>query len=368
MTWTSENFDEAVQAVAAWDIFGASPLRVPEHRSDFESFATRLQATRLIGPLLAAAEVGDIELAAELEADLITRHEAALLWCIELEVRLLEAREWFDADGEIEFRVIKGPAIAYLDALNPSMRTFADIDLLIRSSDIDRAVLILEQRGAARPWSQRRPNWDRRFAKSVTMTFGDGIQFDLHRMLVDGVFGHRIPLERLFTSADAFEIGGVTFQTLGAVHRLLHSASHLLLGSSVPALMNLRDLAGYLGDDRLTPNLVVFEAQQWRGETVLALALDQVTKRVATIPPIWAEWRSSFEPDQRDVNLIRRHRSEGSNFGRAKLDVLVELPALRDVAAYATALAWPSRQHLESRGLRRRDSLRPLLSLGTGGR
>ena len=57
--------------------------------------------------------------------------------------------------------------------------------------------------------------------------------------------------------------------------------------------------------------------------------------------------------------MIGRHRQEGSSLGRAKLDVARELP-FRDRVAYLTALAWPSRAHLESRSLRRRDALASL--------
>ncbi len=362
MSWTSERFEDAIRAIAAWDLPGAPELSVPDGPDDFEPFARQLQATRLIGPFLAAAAFGDIELPAKLEADLVTRQEAALSWCIELEVRLLEVSEWFDAAGGIEVRVIKGPAIASLDALNPSLRTFADIDMLILASDIDRAVAILERHGATRPWVQRRPGWDRRFAKTVTMTFGDGIEFDLHRMLADGVHGHRIPVKRLFDSPEVFDIGGVAFKAMSPVHRMLHSAYHLLLGSTEPPLMNLRDLAIYLGDDRIDPDVVVSEVQRWQGEAVLAKAIDLVAERLAVVPQDWFEWRSSFTPDPHDVALISRHRSEGSSFGRAKLDVLRELPALRDKAGYLAALVWPCPEHLASRGLQRRDSLKPLLS------
>ena len=195
-------------------------------------FAERLQQTRLIGPLLAAAASGEAELSPELEADLVERQHRALLWCIHLEVRLLEVREWFDAAGGIRHLVIKGPAVAHLDALDPSVRTFADIDLLVAGDDIDRAVDVLQRHETSVPWAERRPGFDRRFAKSTTRTFADGVELDLHRTLADGVHGHRIPLDRLFEHPDRFEIGGVPFGALSPTHRLLHAAYHLLLGSA----------------------------------------------------------------------------------------------------------------------------------------
>ena len=60
--------------------------------------------------------------------------------------------------------------------------------------------------------------------------------------------------------------------------------------------------------------------------------------------------------------MVERHRNEGSSLGRAKLDVAREM-SLRDKAAYLTALAWPSRAHLEDRSLRRSDVLKSLVEV-----
>mgnify|MGYP003525447012 FL=1 len=361
MTATVASPETALQAIAAWGLPGASGIELPPE-SDEPGFAGRLQQTRLTGPLLAAAASGDVELSPELEADLVERQHGALLWCIQLEVRLLEVRKAFDAAGGVEHLVIKGPAIAHLDALDPSVRTFADVDLLVAAHDIDRAVAVLTAMGGTLPWAERRNGFDRRFAKSVTPTLPDGVEFDLHRTPADGVFGHRIPLDRLFADPDHFEIGGVSFGALSSKHRLLHSAYHLLLGSPQPALMNLRDLAGYLANGELGPDVVVPEAELWRGGAVLAMAVDLVAERLGVKVPAWTEWRAGYRLVPDEVEMVERHRREGSSLGRAKLDVAREM-SLRDRAAYLTALAWPSKAHLEDRSLRRRDALASLIGV-----
>ena len=361
MTAPAGSAEASLRSIAAWGLPGAPEIHLPS-LSEQPSFAGQLQQTRLIGPLLAAAACGDMELPEELEADLVERQHGALLWCIQLEVRLLEVREAFDAVGGIEHLVIKGPAIAHLDALDPSVRTFADIDLLVAAHDLDQAVAILVAMGTTVPWAERRKGFDRRFAKSVTATFPEGMEFDLHRTLADGVFGHRIPLDRLFEHPDQLMIGGVGFGVLNRTHRLLHSAYHLLLGSPQPTLMNLRDLAGYLSEEDLKPDLVVPEAQLWRGRVVLAMAIDLVVERLGVEVSEWAAWRADYRPDPAEVEMVERHRNEGSSLGRAKLDVAREM-SLRDKAAYLTALAWPSRAHLEDRSLRRRDALASLVEV-----
>ncbi|MCB0884735.1 MAG: nucleotidyltransferase family protein [Propionibacteriaceae bacterium] len=356
-----DSMEASLRSIAAWGLPGAEQIELPPDPEEL-GFASRLQQTRLIGPLLAASASGEVELPADLEADLVERQHGALLWCIQLESRLMEVREAFDSAGGIEHLVIKGPAIAHLDALDPSVRTFADIDLLVAGRDIDRAVEIIRAGGAGAPWAERRKGFDRRFAKSVTGTLPDGVEFDLHRTLADGVFGHRIPLDRLFAQPDHLDIGGVRFGALSPTHRLLHSAYHLLLGSPEPALMNLRDLGGYLADPTLDPDMVVPEAERWRGGAVLAMAIDLVRERLGIDVPAWAEWRTSYRFDHDEFEMIARHRREGSSLGRAKLDVARELP-LRDKVAYLTALAWPQKAHLADRSLTRRDSLESLVDV-----
>lgn len=365
--WTPDDQAASLRTVAIWG-YVDSEIRVPIDPAAFPGYAAALQTSRLIGPLLAAAAVGEVDVPDVLRADLIERQQAALAWCIQLEVRLLEIREWFDDAGGIEHRVIKGPAIAHLDALEPSLRTFADVDLLIAADDIDQAVRILMERGATRPWAERRPGFDRRFAKSVTITCADGVEVDVHRTLADGVFGHRIPLDDLFRRSDSFDIGGITFRALDPTDRMLHTAYHLLLGSPEPKLMSLRDMVGYLHGDTaagglsetlLGVDVVTERARQWGGEAVLAMSIDQVGQHLgAQMPEPWSRWRADYRLNEADRTLIERHRGEGSSFGPAKFDLVRDLEGVRTRLAYLMAVAWPSRDHLESRGLNRRDMIR----------
>lgn len=69
----------------------------------------------------------------------------------------------------------------------------------------------------------------------------------------------------------------MSFGALSLTHRLLHSAYHLLLGSPQPALMNLRDLAGYLANGGLAPEVVA------------------PRRRCGAAAPCW-RWRSTWSP------------------------------------------------------------------------
>lgn len=352
--------DEALRAIAVHHLGVPVELGVPPRE---ESLVRTAEAERLLGPLYDASINGVIELTDAAQELLVERLKATMAWCLHLETRLLELRAEFAAAGGVDTLLLKGSAIAYLDEDDPVLRSSSDVDLLVRGEHMDRAVEVLERLGATRPWPQRRSGFDRRFAKSVTMTMADGVEVDLHRSLCDGVHGHRIPLEQLFANAEELTIGGEQVGALCRTHRMLHAAYHAMLGSSSPRLLSLRDLAGYLAAPDLGPECVVPIARQWQGEAVLHLAVRTTLGSLAVWAPAWDAWVRTTEVDSNERAIIDRQQREGSSFGRAKLDLWREL-GLRDQAAYARALLWPSTEHLSARHQRRSDPLRAMLRSG----
>lgn len=353
------SLDHVLRAVSVHHLPGAP--RIPDlsaaqpHPVDPQELVRRAEGEKLLGSLQAAVTSGLLELPSDALDLLAQRHRATMAWCLRIEARLVETERWFREEGGVEHLVIKGSAIAHLDEPDPSMRSFADADLLVAGRDIDRAVAALARHGATRPWPQRRRGFDRRFAKSVTMTSNGGIEIDLHRTLCDGVFGVRMPLDELFDRAECFTLGGEQMGALSRPHRLLHAAYHAVLGSSAPALYSLRDLAGYLSSPELAPGAIVPVVQRWRGEAVLAAAVRATLGELQFDAGDWPGWLADVRVDPDERELVRRQRTEGSSIGPAKLDMWRELPGVRLKAAYARAVLWPSSAHLSSRGLTRRQ-------------
>lgn len=350
----SPSADELLRAVAVHGLPGAPELQDLSSEAwaglDPLALVSLAESERLLGALQFAVASGALALPATAAGVLAERQAATMAWCLKLEVRLLELREWFAEAGGVRHRVIKGPAVAHLDEADPSLRSFADLDVLVAAEHVDRAVAVLERHGARRPWPERRPGFDRRFAKSVTMTCPDGIEVDLHRTLCDGVYGVRIPLGDLFEAPDRFHLGGTTVPALSRPHRLVHAAYHAVLGSPAPRLHSLRDIARYLASADLTPEAVRPVARRWRGEAVLTTAVAAALDALPFAAPAWEEWRTEIRVDPREKELVGRSRAEGSSLGPAKLDMWRELPGLRRKALYAAAVLWPTRAHLEARG------------------
>ncbi len=282
--------------VAAWLLPGAVPLDQPADDDEAMELVDRAIGARMVGPLVLAVEHGGLWLPDDQQAQLADAHEAAMQWCVHLEQRLLEMVDQFDR-ARIDVMVIKGPAVAHLDEPDPALRSFGDLDLLVRSADLDRAVALLQGNGARRRIPEHRPGFDRRFEKSVGLTGRDHVEFDLHRTLCRGPLGVRIPLDDLFRSPESFEVGGVTLRALAPVHRALHAAYHAVVGSPEPPLHSLRDLAGYLARPDLGPDLVAEEARRWGGETVLGEAVRATLVRLPFAAPApWREWADGYTP------------------------------------------------------------------------
>lgn len=349
---------DLVRRLAGWMLPGSSPLQSPDP-PDALRLVREAASRQMLGPLALAVRSGEIELPEQAEADLRERHRATLWWCLQIESRLLELRERFDAAGGIEHLVIKGSAVAHLDEADPSLRSFADLDLLVRGADIDQVVAVLAEMGATRPWAERRPGYDRRFAKSVTMTCDDGVEIDLHRSLCDGVHGFRIPRDRIFDRRTSFELGGVSVDAPCSVHRFLHAAYHAVLGSPAPKLSSLRDLGGYMARPDLPVQEVVAEAERWRGAPVLAVAVAETIDTLSLDLPQWSAWATSLQPSTRESRIVRRQRREGSSLGWGKVSALREVEGFGDRIAYGVGLGFPTHEHLRSRNMRRLDLLVP---------
>ena len=304
-----------------------------------EPLASLAAGHRVLGPtLLAVLECGR-DVPRLIEA-LVGRLQGAMAWCLELELRLLEVADWFDEAGGVEFLVLKGPAVAHLDEIDPSLRSFADLDLLIHERDMDRAIAALERHGAVRRIPQRRPGFDRRFVKGVGMTCPDGIEIDVHRTLCVGALGFRIPLEELFVHPAHFTVGGRQYSALRLEHRALHAAYHAVVGSPEPALHTLRDLAQYLSCPSVTIDRLADEAERWGGLAVLHQAALATFDTLRTDLIDWRTWAASVVPSRRDLRIIEQSRRAA----RWPID----LPMLRELgpvagAAYVWAVAVPAK-------------------------
>lgn len=338
---SSDTADAVLRAAASAGLPGAPlTVEVPDD-VDVDMLVGLATTEGLLGPLLAALP----DDAVELRERVLAAHGPAMVWCLMLEQRLLDIDDWFTDAGQVPYLVLKGPVVAHLDEVDPSMRSFADVDILIPASHMDRALRVLADHGARRRIPEHHKGFDRRFTKGVGLTCDDGIEIDVHRTLCFGALGERIPLGDLFSGTDRFDVGGRSIEALSVPNRALHTAYHGVVGSSARRLRTLRDLAGYLV--RLQPDELVRLARRWRGETVLHAAVSAMFDSLDFDAPAWRDWATTFAPVPADLELIEASLYESP----APFDVpfLREL-GWRDRIAYVWGVAMPSQETLESRG------------------
>src|SRR5207245_8281909 len=141
---------------------------------------------RITGFAVGAMEAGWLKLSNEQEAGLLDAHREAMLPPLGVERGLLELAPEFERAG-VEFLVLKGPAVAHTVYPDPSWRYFADLDLLVRPQDWQRACGLLVGLGFQRDHPEPCPGFVERFggAPAFRRSSGGG-EVDLHRTLAVG--------------------------------------------------------------------------------------------------------------------------------------------------------------------------------------
>lgn len=351
-----------LRGIACADLSGANAVlpTAPLDDADFDRLLQSARVSRLLGLLAANVDAGRLPVT-DAQADLAyDQAAAAIRGDLRREALLLDASAWFRTAG-IEFRVLKGPAIAHLDERDPVQRSFGDIDLLIRGSQFPSAVEILNAQGFDRVFPEPRPGFDGRFSKGVCVR-RDSEELDLHRTLAPGPFGMRIPVDELWDRPSTFTIEAVEFESLPADLRLLHAAYHAILGGAAPRLAALRDVALLATSGDADVERVLSTAQRWQGTIVVRRALEAVRDAFGLD---LAELRQALPqpPDPRwQRHALRNYGANSGRYARQAAASLTAIDGFADRLRYLRALALPQPSYVADRYGGR------LARLGRGGR
>ena len=124
----------------------------------------------------------------------------------------------------VDFRLLKGVALAHGVYADPASRALVDGDLVVEPGSIGAAVCAVGALGGRRFVPELRPGFDARFGKDIPMIV-DGVAIDLHRTLISGPYGVTLPVDRLFRACRPVVIGGCQLPALDVVDAYLHAAS-----------------------------------------------------------------------------------------------------------------------------------------------
>lgn len=304
---------------------------------------------RMTGLLVSAILDQALPATAEQAEEAQRAHRAFMVTALTLEATLVKTAALLDEAG-IEYRVLKGTGVAHLDYPYPWLRSFGDIDLLVRSSQYDHAVEALVAAGHRRNFPEPRPGFDRRFGKGSCLIGPGGHEIDLHRTLAMGPYGLRVHLDDLWRRSSTFELAGRLFQALGPEERFLHGCFHAVLGNSPPRLVPLRDVAQMQLTRPLDIDLIHFLSSSWGADAVVAravrLAADALGLESDT--PL-TRWALEFTPDRRDRQSLAVYSRAAQSYAAKSFAAVRAISGIRDKAAFVFSLAFPNRRYLEQR-------------------
>ncbi len=273
MTTADPTSLDLLRAVAAHGLPGAPPLpALPSDPQRWREMVALAERQRVLGLLVAVAEQHGLTDDEGRWSELLDLHRH---WCthdLRLERLLLRVADRLDGEG-IDYVVLKGPALAHSRYRDPSLRLFADLDLLVPIGTGHRrrrqpSEILLD---AHPELPELRAGFDDRFGKEVMLRTPassdapDGFEIDLHRTLVAGALGLTIPLDPLFDDTGALVLGGRLLPTLGPVPTLLAACYQASISDNPPRLAAARDLAQIITDDPPALDEVLAEARRWQG-------------------------------------------------------------------------------------------------------
>jgi hypothetical protein len=344
------SLDAKLAALAGYGLAGCrrSLPGTPLLETEWIAFLDSAVGQRLIG-LLAAAIVDEAFPVSDSQYETAaTVHTEVAALAVSLERLLLQVAERLTVEG-IEVRVLKGPALAHIDYPEPALRSFSDIDLLVRTADFGSAIAVLEAAGGRRNVPEIRPGFDRRFGKGATVSMPGGLEVDLHRTFVAGPLGLTIDLDELFASSTLFELADRKLEGLAAEERFLQICFNAGLGRPA-GLHALRDVAQFALAEELDLDRVFDLARRWQAQAVVARAVNLTwsTLDLADSVPLSA-WAGRYRPQLREARVLNAYVGGDQSYTRQALAAIRVIPRGRDRLAYARALLFPGPAHLEAR-------------------
>ena len=163
---SEERTDQLVRAIAG---FGLAPEVITDPVAltplEWDRVFDRVRAERITGLAVDTVAAGSLQLSEEQAADLYAAHRDAMAWCLLIERKLVGLVESFEMEG-IAYAVLKGASIAHRCYPEPCLRSFCDLDLLVRTGDYERACALLERLGHRRRRPEPRPGFEVRFGKA----------------------------------------------------------------------------------------------------------------------------------------------------------------------------------------------------------
>lgn len=325
----------------------SAPTGIAFVASSWDGLFRALVEQRIVALALAAVESGVMHVTEAQHGELAEAVTQSAISMLELEHLLIDVAAVLGHAG-IEYRVLKGPAVARLDYRNPALREFGDVDVLVRGRDFDAAAGVLARLECIRRYREPRPGFTARFGKAACFVTPRGNEIDLHRSFVAGPFASLGDHPGLWDSPDTFRVGGIALLALPRRWRMIGAAMHAVLGRRVPRLVPLRDVAEL--SDLMDPDTVIASADEVGMAAVVARAVLTADAMLnLSRDTALHRWAFQFEPTSRQRRDISAYTNEHRSYAGQVRAGWRSVPGARAKVEYARDLLLPDRVYLDER-------------------
>jgi hypothetical protein len=347
---------ELADAVAAYGV--PTQHRLPPEPLSDDEFAQLLgecEHHRILGFLGTAVRDGAFPVTEDQRGRVDSTWQGWLSHAVRVERLLLDATNVLDRH-DIRSIVLKGVALAHTAYPDPSTRVFGDVDLLVEPHNFTRAAnALIAELGAERSLPELRRGFDDRFGKEILVVIRD-VEFDLHRMFVEGPYGVAIELDDLWQTPEAFALGDRDLLALAPPARVVHAAYAAALGDWPLRLSALRDFIQTWSGNRARLEAATELARAWRCDAVVQVACERAQEVLGTEASGLQAPRRGRLP-RRDRVFLASYRGTGRGYLR-NLVAPIAVRGLGNKVRYVRSVAFPDPAYLAARGASRKGFAR----------
>lgn len=277
----------------------ASPAQVAEAAARVTDWdgVFRLAHTHAVTPLLYEGLAGDVPVPDAARADLEDRVQANRVRNLELTGELARLLDRFQRDG-LRPVPYKGPVLAAQAYGDVALRSFVDLDILLRPDEVDRARVLMQadRYREPQPITPRRWRHMRANGHDLKLTRDDRYVVELQWAVIDRAEGARPEIEPMLDRASTTDVAGRPMPTLAPEDLLLTLCAH----GSVHLWERLAwacDVAELL---RATPDLDVElvgrRAAEAGARRVLMLGTEMSARLTGHLPPARLREAAAADP------------------------------------------------------------------------
>ncbi len=184
------------------------------------------------------------------------------------------------------FAVLKGAATAHLDYVDPSLRQFGDIDLLVSPHDFAAVSALLDDQGWRRPYTL--PRHHAQFTHAITWRRPGRVEVDVHQRIAHRAVGQLVPTSELLTDAAMYRIAGFELPALSRTDRLIHAALHAMSRGPYRRLSSTADVLVLVEASATSAAAVLAHADVWKVRSLVEHAISSSYEAAQlSIPGDW---------------------------------------------------------------------------------